>query len=132
MLRIILEIYKQSGEDSAELSDEYIIIKIHATSSQRKIKEILAKYLLNHKYISAQLCGILARVASPAGRGNMRAECSGIPALDAPKRPYSKAPLPISLESAITNAKLAGANPIVAQLQANVVADSEKLFLENC
>lgn len=117
ILKITLICMRTSGEDTLTMVGDNALLKIHPTSSLKKIKDIICMRLSDHPALSdEQRMRVLVLK----------------PVKTARKKIYQKDPLPFTPALAALNS--AGAeNPLLAQMELNVVtADPQQLCLENC
>jgi hypothetical protein len=115
LLKIAVACARMPGENSATRVGEYTLVIIRPTQSQKKIRSVLSEQLMKFsEFISAEL----------------REKLKPTPKV---KNVFQREPLPYTYETAALNISHSRANPIIAQMQMNIVSnDTAKLCLENC
>lgn len=117
ILKITFICARSPGEDTLTMVGDNALLKIHPTSSLKKIKDIICTQLSEHPTLSdEQKMRVIALK----------------PVKTAKKKIYQKDPLPFTPALATLNS--AGAeNPLLAQMEMNVItSDPQQLCLENC
>jgi hypothetical protein len=123
MLKITIVCGRTPGVNNVIWANDYLVVKLHPTTSLRKIKDSLHKLLSGQDRLPADVLEkINSLEAAPAGRD--RGDKSSM------KR-FNKGALPYTNELARVQIASMHVNPIIAQMQMNII-DDPKLCLENC
>lgn len=122
VLKISVACIRVSGKDVSEQRGDSTLIKIHTTASAKKVKESLYEHLVPliesfPEEVRVRIKGLKPEVETPLRR----------------RRAFPREPVPYTPLLAAVNIANSKANPIIAQMQLNIVTDNiDKLCLENC
>lgn len=120
-IKIAVSCCRIAGEDTAAENTGVVLVKLHPTTSLKKIKESLYILLVKHRDTLSE--DIIEKVRTLHAMTRVYTV--------APSKIYTKEPLPYSHDLAAVQLSHTKANPIMAQMQMNII-DDEKLCLENC
>lgn len=104
------------GDNSVVKTGDIIKITIHPTTSIKKVKDTIHDYLINYPELGDS---VFEKIKTLKGE-KIKAKI------------FAKEPLPYSQDLAAVQLAYTRADPIIAQMQMNIVDESVKLCLEDC
>jgi len=123
MLKIVIVCARTPGIDNVIQINDYLVVKLHPTTSLRKVKDSIYKLLSACDQLSADTLEKIKSLASAPAKQPAAARPDA-------KR-FVKDALPFTADLARVQIASMHVNPIIAQMQMNII-DDPKLCLENC
>jgi hypothetical protein len=122
MLKIVIVCARTPGIDNAIQINNYLVVKLHPTTSLRKVKDSIYKLLSTCDQLSEDTLEKIKLLASAPAKQ---------PAVRPNAKRFVKDALPFTADLARVQIASMHINPIIAQMQMNII-DDPKLCLENC